>query len=387
MKGMILVGLCVLLVMISSASAQDSGFIGSSDIAAVLTNQNPNPVEPGEIVNIEIEIQNNGYSDAMSQVIEFVEEDPFSLLLAKDRIKTFNRIPLQGSVKITYKVKVSAEAHTNTYDLNLKMYSENQPSLSTKKAVSVAVQGNPKMTIQAVTLNPEVLEPSGSGELLITLRNAGTGTATQIQAELTPNSTAIVPILSGGLQYIDKLEPADSTVMSFRIGIDENADYKTYDSSLTLTYKDESNVEQTAIFSLGIPVTGTILLDVIKIEPNYERGLLRIEIANKGTTTAKSVEAKLMVDDELIDIDYISQIKPNKQTTFDFPIQLSGKGKLILNYIGPGLEQNSVEKDIVLSFILPTEGNGTTTAIIVVIVLVVLYFLLRKFVFKKKKKR
>ncbi|MBU0530817.1 MAG: hypothetical protein KKC05_04040, partial [Nanoarchaeota archaeon] len=82
------------------------------------------------------------------------------------------------------------------------------------------------------------------------------------------------------------------------------------------------------------------------------------------------------------------QIKANKQTTFDFPLVMSGSGKLVLNFIGPGLEKNTVEKDIMLSFSLPNgAANGTVNIILGIIVLVIIYFLARKFIFKKKKKK
>jgi len=391
MRSTIFITGIVLLLLVAGAQAQysiatDPG-VTSSDISVALTSQNPNPVDPGEIVDIEIEIQNNGLSDANKQIVEFIEKEPFTLVIGEDKTKSFNSIAATGSIKVSYKVKVSSDAATNTYDLELRIYNEDRPDIYIKRTVPINIQGSPKLVIEDVELNPTVLEPSGSGELIITLKNAGTGTARQVEAELQTNETVMVPILSGGLQYVDELVHDDSTILRFNIGIDSEADYRTYASTLAVMYKDEAGELETKTFSIGIPITGTILLDVIKVEPSYERGILRIEIANKGTTVAKSVEAKLLVDGEVVDIDYISQIKPNKQTTFDFPLRTSGTGKLVLNFIGPGLEQNSIEKDVMLTFSLPNGGaDGTTTVITVVIVIIILYFLARKFIFKKKKK-
>lgn len=381
----VLFGFSILIfgLMITSVNAVDSTVIPSPDLSVLLTNQNPNPVEPGDIVDIEIEIQNTGFADANNRVIEFIENEPFTLIAGEDAIKSFNIISARSSVKVTYKIKVDNTAITNSYDLDLNLYSESRPDFKTKKTVQINVEGSPKLIIENIEARPTVLEPSGFGDIIVTLRNVGTGTARQIQAELITNSTAIVPILSGGLQYIDSLDPESSIIITFKIGIDANADYKTYESSIKLTYKDDNDTNEET-FSIGIPVTGTIFLDIIKIEPSLQRGIVRFEIANKGTTPAKSVEAKLIINDEIIGIDYISQIKANKQTTFDFPI-ITGSGKLILDYIGPGLEKNTIEKDVSLDFNIP-QGNGTSNIIIVVIVIVVLYFLARKFIIKKKKK-
>ncbi|MFH1364122.1 MAG: hypothetical protein ABIH52_00540, partial [Candidatus Aenigmatarchaeota archaeon] len=153
MKDIILVGIIVSFLMVSSVYAQtivvgESNVISSSDLSVILTNQNPNPVEPDAIVDIEIEIQNNGFGDAADQVIEFIEKAPFSLIVGEDKIKRFDTIPGRSSVKATYKIKISSDAQTNTYDLELKMYSENRPEVYTKKKASIIVQGSPKLVIQ-----------------------------------------------------------------------------------------------------------------------------------------------------------------------------------------------------------------------------------------------
>ncbi len=135
---------------------------------------------------------------------------------------------------------------------------------------------------------------------------------------------------------------------------------------------------------MGIPVTGSIRLDIINIEPNYNRMALDIEVANKGTTDAKSMEAKLMIGNETIGIDYLSTLKATKKTTFSFPLVMKGQGELIINYVGPGLEQNQVSKLVTLDF-QPQSGNGTLSLMIgVIIILIIIYFIWRKF-FRKKR--
>ena len=176
----------------------------------------------------------------------------------------------------------------------------------------------------------------------------------------------------------------------FKLSISPEAEHKTYKTTITATYIDENNTARQKVFSnMGLPVTGSINLQIIKTEVDYSRNRIKIEIANKGTTEAKSAEAKLVIDGEIIGIDYISTIKANKQTTFDFPIPSGVSrqliGQLVIDYIGPGLEKNHVEKEISLR-IEYKNGDGTGLGITLLIIIVIVgYFLWRKY-FRKKKR-
>ncbi|MHA1853003.1 MAG: COG1361 S-layer family protein, partial [Candidatus Heimdallarchaeaceae archaeon] len=54
----------ILVFLVCSLTALPVHALISPDIDIVLTKQNPYPVSPGDNVNVEIELQNNGYADA-----------------------------------------------------------------------------------------------------------------------------------------------------------------------------------------------------------------------------------------------------------------------------------------------------------------------------------
>lgn len=351
-----------------------------------LVSQNPYPAEPGADVSIEIEIENTGYADAKNMVVEIIPKDPFKLLPGEETKKTINQIGPQSSVKETYDLYVDTEAISSDYKLDFNIYSAQNPAAYSTKSVTVSVQGSPKLVVESVETMPDDIEPGGSVTLNFKIKNIGSGTARHLQARLNATTSYLVPILSGGLVYIGNLNPGETKEASTQLSIDSLAEYKTYTATLTLEYKDESNTPASDTFSIGIPVTGSIRLDIINVEPNYNRMLLDIEVANKGTTDAKSLEAKFVIGNQTIGVDYLSQLKATKKTTFSFPLVLKGQGELTINYVGPGLEQNQVAKMVTLNF-QPPSGNGTLNLIIgVIIILIIIYFVWRKF-FRKKHHR
>jgi len=108
----------MLLVLVLAVPVQAA----TSDLTVVLTSQNPLPVEPGNNVEIEVQIQNNGLKEATNTIIEIVPKSPFTLLPGYDKVKTYNLIPAQGSVSKSYKLKVDDSVITESYNMEFRMY-------------------------------------------------------------------------------------------------------------------------------------------------------------------------------------------------------------------------------------------------------------------------
>ena len=368
---------CIALLLVPLVQAQ---LTTVPEIDIVLTSQTPYPVEPGENVNIEIEIQNSGAS-AQDLTLEIIPKDPFTLLPGEEAEKTFYSIGATSSVKTSYNMFVDNTAITNNYEVEFRLYTGTARTTYAKYTVTVYVRGSPELVLKDLQISDGV--PGGDVDLTATISNIGTGTARHLK--LNFNSTdELLPLLSGGSVYLGALAPGQTTQAVMGISIDDSAEQKTYTTVLTAEYLDESNTLTQEEFSVGIPIKGSVSLDIIKIEPDYRLDKLKIEIANKGTTEAKALEAKLTIEGELVDVEYSSSLKATKKTTFSFPLVLKGTGTLTIDYTGPGMEKNQLVKEITVDFLPPSDGGTTTIATVVVIVIIVGYLLWRKFLRKSK---
>lgn len=384
MKTIAIVSVIFAVLLAFSLSQSASAQLNVAVLDVSLSSQNPYPAEPGANMNLEVKIENTGTAGANDVVVEILPGSSFTLLSGESTRRTIAQIGPQSSVQKTYDLFVNTDAISSSYDIDFKIYYASNPDIYSTKSISVSVQGNPKLIVDSVATTPEDIEPGGTVKLNFKIKNIGSGTARQLQASLNATSSYLVPILSGGLVYIGDIEPGETGNAVMELSIDSLSEYKTYTAVLTLDYNDESNTPTSDTFSIGIPVTGSIRLDIINIEPNYNRRVIDIEVANKGTTDAKSVEVKFTVNNQTVGIDYISQLKATKKTTFSFPLVLEGNGELTIDYIGPGLEQNQIVKDIKLNFELPT-GNGTASLMFYgIILIIILFFVWRKY-FRKKK--
>jgi len=356
-----------------------------SDIDIIKTDQTPYPAEPGSNVEIELSLQNNGYGEASNIALEIVPSYPFSLVKG-EQVKTFQTIGARNSVKITYTLLVDDSALAGDYDLELRIYNPLTPSAYQTHEIGITVIGETKIIVENVDTIPDMLEPGGTARIHVTLKNVGTGDARQLEARMNSSSSALVPVLSGGMVYVGDLAAGEEKSVDFTFNVDPDAEQETYLASLSLTYKDEDNQARADTFTIGIPVSGNIIFEVVSIEPKYNKGTLDIEVANKGTGDAKSIEAKLIVDEKTIGVEYLSQLTATKKTTLNFPLVLTGDAELTITYMEPDLEQKTVKKEIgPLNFSAPSSG-GSFTALFVIIIVVAGYFIWRRY-FRKKKRR
>ena len=283
---------------------------------------------------------------------------------------------------MTYRLSVDSEAPTSTYPVKFRIYEGSDATGYEEESIDINVLGEANLILDDLDTIPQTLEPGAIADAVIKIKNIGTGAAKDLELTLNSSHDEIKPILAKGRVYVGDIGPGETMTAALGMSIGSGAEEKTYIVTIGAEYRDESNSDASTAFSVGFPVEGTINLDIIKKEANYERNTLRIEVANKGTTEAKSLEARLVIDNETVGIDYISSLKANKKTTFEFPLALVGSGQLVMDFIGPGIEKNQVTKDVVLSYEQPSSTDGTGIIVVLIVLVIVVYLLYRKFLRK-----
>jgi hypothetical protein len=343
----------------------------------VLTKQTPYPVQPGQNLSIEIEIQNSGLGDAENYNVEIIEAPPFKILPGEEKVKTFTRISAKSSVKASWKLTVDPKTISGDYEIKFKLYKNDTEAWVLYK-IFVTVQGIPELVLQDMDIEGTA-EPNGQIGLRINISNVGTGDARQLKINFV-SSAELTPILATGSTYLGELKSGQSKIAIINLSISSTAEYRTYTANLIANYVDEAGQSRTDSFSVGIPVQGSILFDIIDIRADFDRQKIDIDVSNKGTAEAKSVTATLILNDRVVGIDYTSSVKANKKVTFSFPLVEEGKGYLNLTYIGPGLESGQITKELSFSFVRPV-GTGWVFLVVIVILAGIVYWF-----FKRKKK-
>lgn len=381
MKGMILPVLFAFLVL---AALANGAHAASEDLDVVLTSQNPYPVEPDSVVEIEVSVQNTGYKDAQNLIFEINPQEPFTLLPGQEATKTFSRITAQDHVTASYRIYVDKNAISDSYELEFLYYDSGEEVKRSKK-VTVDVQGTPKLVLEGIETSPEEMEPGDSVAITAKIKNVGTGSASFMEAALISNTTYILPVLSGGLDYVGEIKPGSVGEAVFEMYIDNSAEYKTYSGTLTLNYKDDSGDSQRTSFSVGMPVRGDPVIELLSAK--IDNSDFKVDIENIGTATAKAIKIAFVQDGEIKDSSVANELKPTKHKTIRFAGFRHGEAIINVSYLDQSNKFFAVEFPVTVkpsAYAEEQAGGGVSPLAPILIVVVVLesYYIWR---LRKKK--
>ena len=351
----------------------------TENLEVVLTKQNPYPVEPDQVVDIEVSLQNTGYGTSENIILEIIPESPFTLLPGQEAEKAFSRIPANDQVTASYKLHVDKNAISDNYELEFKYYQIGVGVQVTSK-VMIQIQGKPKLILEKIETYPEEMEPGDSAAIIASVKNVGTGSASFTEAALISNTTYILPILSGGLYYIGEIKPGETGEANFDMSIDNSAESKTYSGILTLTYKDDSGQSQTTSFSIGIPIRGEPIIEILSAK--IDNSAFKIDLENIGTATAKALKIALVQDGEVKDSAVANELKPTKHKTLRFYGFRQGEAIINVSYLDESNEFFANEFPVSIKPSVYSEeqaGGGVSPLAPILIVVVVLesYYLWR----------
>ena len=339
-KTIILAGLILILCAVIVVAAPVSQSKTPRPMVTLLS-QEPDPVEPGEIVTLKFKIQNNGTVTEDDVDVELVTAYPFSLYSGKGIVNIGQlRAGQTGAdaVIVEFKVKVDEEAaeRDETVDIVLtygkikKTFEDFTVSLRTRDVV---------LDVNAVKTIPELVAPGTEFKLEIVLRNSADSLVRNVNAKLNLSGSGIpfAPDQSGSEGYIYQINPKTQKSVSYELIALPNADGGVYKIPLTLTYTDEtgSEIEKEDIISLKISSRPELLVAIDSSTLNQEQrfGTVSVRIVNRGLTDIKLLTAALQERDYYFIISepqaYVGNIDSDDYETADFDIALQSYDKIV----------------------------------------------------------
>lgn len=368
MKKIVLIGLMVsLLPVLVGATTTDTPKI---DVETGFTD--PYPVEPGKNLELSIVISNSGSEEAEDVTVGLEPPEPFSMVEnPKKNIKTL--YPGDSRV-LDYDLFVDSSAVSAKYNIPVRIEYDGVVLI---KKIQIRVQGIPKFEL--LDLESDTISPGDQADISVWIQNVGTGKAKRTTATFSSTSDYVEPIFSGGNVYIGDLEPDEKKHVEFRIMASPDAEYGVYAGNVNISYEDESGNELSTNFDVGIMVSGKPEFQIIETETRREGGEISIEITNIGTAEAKAITGKLIVDEEVFDVDYVTSVGIDKHTRLRFDIPRARKGELELSYEGPdneGYTQTEIVTWIAPAFRMPSW-------VWIVVGVIVVYVLWKKKWYKK----
>src|SRR3989338_10525863 len=242
----------VLLIMAATAANEivNTVYYGKSpSISVSLASQDPDPVEPGKIVELSFKLDNQGEL-AYNVAFEILPEYPFSLLPGETAVKNIGTLGTaqdSTSVFVKYKLKVDQNAVDGNHEIKVRYKTENFESWSTIEDITVKVQSKDAiLSVEKFTTVPEVVAPGSKTRLLISLRNHATSLIKDIKIVLDlgksgDEETPFAPIGSTNEKVISAIDPQSTSPLEFNLLVNPDAKSKAYKVPLKMQYSNILN--------------------------------------------------------------------------------------------------------------------------------------------------
>ena len=305
MKKIIFVVLFVAFAAFAAAAVNTEYYGKSPRIDVSLANYDPDPVEPGRIVEASFKLDNKGTA-AEDVMFEILPEYPFSLLPGEATLKYVGSLGVSQnsdrSVFVKYKLKIDQNAVDGNYEIKAKYKTENF-DWTTVEELKVKVQSHDAIIgVDKYVTMPEAIAPGERAMLLITIKNYATSLLKDVKVvvELGKSGdveTPFSPVGSTNEKVISSIDPQSSESIEFDLIADPDAKSDTYKIPLRIQYSDVLNKNYSKTNTLSL-VVGTepdisVYIESTTIYTPDNTGEATIKIVNKGLTDIKFLSIKL----------------------------------------------------------------------------------------------
>lgn len=342
MKKKIYFGIIAAIFILAAILAQAKIVPDGARLDVTLISQEPDPAEPGEIMDVRFKVENIGGSAAEDILFEFVEEYPFSVYSGKVQQEIGS---LQGQQKaeegiiVLYKIKVDEAAVEKTYYVDIRYQSADDRGWTTIKDFPLRLRTRDLVvSVESIESEPELVAPGNEFDLSVTVRNNADSIIRDVTAklDLSDDSIPFAPSNSISEKQIYQINSKTGKILKFNLIALPDADGGVYKVPINISYTDGTGTSYSKndIISLKISSTPDLLvtIDSSEITEKMKSGIVVFRIVNKGLTDIKLVTTELESGDYYTITEpsvYVGNIDSDDYETVDYEVIIKGYEKMV----------------------------------------------------------
>ncbi len=258
-------------------------------LSVSLVNQNPDPGDAGDLVELRLAFENTGKNPIEDIVMQIIPTYPFSI--PSGQASTINVGTLtayqsdEQSKIVKFKVKIDPEASAGTYSLTVGTKSANQDVMLEQ---SIMLDVRNKESAEIIHIDKTDLLPGKNTNLTFRITNVGSSSLRDLSFSWQNEDSVILPVGSDNMKYINNLDVGQSQDVTYEVVADSDAVPGLYRLDLSLAYEESSTGSDKVINTIaGIYVGGATDFDVSYSDTSD--GETSFSIANIGSNPSYSV--------------------------------------------------------------------------------------------------
>jgi|SRR3989344_2656224 len=398
----------MLSLMAFAGDNQPSGYL----IKVTLMSQEPDPVEPGDFVDVRFKFENIGWRGTDEVTVVLLPDYPFLLEPGESTAQYLGGFRAQQKgvegVIVKYRLLVDKNAVEGDNELELRYRIGEKGAWIKPEPFNISVKPfDSIISVENVELVPEMIAPGREGILKLVIRNAADSVMKKITLKLDLTNVPLLPHGSSNEKTVSQINPGENATVEFGLIAGPKAESSLYKVPLSIIYKDELGRNYTRDNVIGVKI-GEIpdlypIIESSEVYKSGQTGIVSIKFVNKGVSDVKFVNVKLRETDyyEIVSAsqDYIGNIDSDDYESAEYKIFLK-KGKdsvklpIEVDYLSANNEEFQKLYDLELKLWSESEakkiglsqGGGSFGYVLVLIIVGAgVYFYLRWKKGKKKK--
>lgn len=353
-------------------------------------------------IKIELENKNAAIYEASAQLSgATTSAGAQAITILGSDIEYLGDIKKDTVTDITFDAYASSDTVTGAYSLPLVITYEDSDHNEAQETFSIGVyvSKSTEENMRIVDVGCAPSSPGSDADLTVTVLNTGNNGARDVSVEIDFGSM-FTPMKTSDV-YLGGLASDERKTASFDVSISSDAEIKTYQLPVTITYFDSDGAEQTVDKVIGVSV---------KAEPGISigvdqatKGAVVVRVVNSDVAPAKFVSISLASTD-MFDVTsatdvYLGNMNPDDYETVEYSLYLKGteSGGTItlpftLSYKDDRNNPYTDSENIILNpyMVGEIEGangedNSGTIIGVLVLVIVVLLVIFRQSLYEKLK--
>lgn len=357
----------------------------------------PIPAQPGDVINIYLQIENMGGEKANKILIEFIDNYPFYITSEEDRQKYVEFIPSLEKYFTKYIARIDKNAAEGTYYVKVRFKMSNKDWQEAYFPIDIRTY-RAFVSITNISINPGFVIPGGTADISMKIKNLAESKIKDLIVKLDLSGTSFSPLGTTNTRKIKELSGGEEVEYSFKIISSPTTTPNLYQIPIIINFTNEIGVSKTQEEVIGILVginpELSVFIDNTEIFKDAKSGRLTIKFVNMGLTEIKLLKVEIQKSEDYeilsptaeeyvgnIDIDDYETaefIIKTEKNELDIPLKLSYRDALNREY--------NEERVLHLKLVDSKEYNGKGDRVGFYIILIILIGVVIFYFWRKKRR-
>lgn len=320
----------LVFVLMAALLALSAGAVQNQQVRVLLLSQSPDPVEPGDSVDLRFRFENNGSATVDGIEVELLPKHPFSIL--EPSTKNIGSLDAKqkgvDAVVIKYTVHADASVDDGSYEIFLKYRIGNGLWMTTGPFYIDVEAAEAILGISSVEA-PESFSAGGLGNVDVTLRNFGKSAIKDVRVRIDLDNVPFAPVGTSNEQVLDRIPAGNEAFARFSLIADTDAKAAYYKARIITNYLDGSGRDYVRNSTISLLVYNEpkfeLALKEAKVFTPNSNGEVVLSISNTGPADIRFMTAELLETPEYRVISspsvYVGNLEADDFETANFEIR------------------------------------------------------------------